>query len=67
MRRLGSLVLIGLAGLAASTVFAGPPTSTAWDKIVGARPDTMDAAQKARVESILSSVANTRGCKGTLA
>lgn len=67
MRRLGPLVLIGLAALAASTVFAGPPTSTAWDKIVGAKPDDLDAAQKARVESVLGSVANTRGCKGTLA
>ena len=66
MRRLGSIVLTGLAALAASAVVAGPPTSTAWDKIIGAEPGTLDAAQKARVDSILGSVANTRGCKGTL-
>jgi len=67
MRRQGLIVLLGLVALAASTSVAGSSTTVAWDKIIGADPASLDAAQKARVESILSSTANTRGCGGTLA
>jgi protein-disulfide isomerase len=67
MRRHGVLVLLGLVALAASTSTAGSPATVAWDKIIGADPGTLDAAQRGRVESILGTAANTRGCTGTLA
>jgi protein-disulfide isomerase len=67
MRRHGVLILLGLVAFAASTSAAGPPAGAAWDKVIGADPSALDAAQKARVESILGSAANTRGCRGTLA
>jgi len=67
MRRQGLFVLLGLVALAASTSVAGSSTTVAWDKIIGADPGDLDAAQKGRVESILSSTANTRGCRDTLA
>jgi len=67
MRRHGVLILLGLVALAASTSTAGSPATVAWDKIIGADPGDLDAAQKARGESILGTAANTRGCKGTLA
>ena len=67
MRRLGLFILFGLAALAAATAVAGTPASAAWDKFIGIDPGVLDAAQKRRVESILGSAANTRGCRGTLA
>jgi protein-disulfide isomerase len=67
MRRHGVLVLLGLVALAASTSTAGSPAAVAWDKIIGADLGALDATQKGRVESILGTTANTRGCKGTLA
>jgi protein-disulfide isomerase len=67
MRRLALTALLGLVALAASTSAAGPSRTVAWDKIIGADPGALDAAQKGRVEAILGSAANTRGCKGTLA
>ena len=67
MCRHGVLVLLGLVVFAALPSAAGPPARAAWDKVIGADPSVLDAAQKGRVESILSSAANTRGCRGTLA
>jgi protein-disulfide isomerase len=67
MRRYCVLALIVLAALAASTSISGSPTAVAWDKVIGADPGALDAAQKGRVESILGAAANTRGCKGTIA
>jgi protein-disulfide isomerase len=66
MRRFGLLALLGVLALAAVTSSAGPAT-VAWDKIIGADTEALDAAQKARVEAILGKVANTRGCRGTIA
>jgi len=56
-----------LAALAVSASSADSSAQISWDKIIGASPSALDAAQKSRVAQLLSSIDNTRGCKGTLA
>ncbi len=54
-----------------AVLFVGANTSIAddikWDKVIGANPGKLDAAQKKRVTNNLNRLSNTRGCKGTVA
>jgi protein-disulfide isomerase len=57
------------AGVAVALALAAPvlrADPVAWDKIVGADPGQLSAAQKERVSSILGRVQNAWGCKGTM-
>jgi protein-disulfide isomerase len=67
MRRTIPLVVVGLAALAVATSSADSSAEIAWGRIIGADAGALDAAQKGRAASLLSSAQNTRGCQGTIA
>jgi protein-disulfide isomerase len=63
-------ILLIAALIAALTAFAALPAGAAdiaWDKVIGAPIDRMNADQRGRAEALLNRLRNTRGCKGTLA
>ena len=62
------LILVAAVS-AIALLFAGTADAQEikWDKVVGANPAKLDSAQKQRVAANLNRIANTRGCKGTIA